>query len=380
VKTANRSVPWVLCVLCVPLPVFATPLAAAEDAPEGRVPVIYCTDLFHPHDDPDDHFDIAVLYAIGEISIEAIILDQGAKQEKRPGRIPVEQLNHITGRNVPWAIGLSGKLEQPGDKRLDEPERFQSGVRRMIKTLEKAQEPVTIITVGSVRDLAVAFNRRPALLNEKVARVYAFIGDAQGAFEEYNVGIDPNAYACVMNSGLPVYWVPCFDGGLWHNDGHASFWKAPHAELLADASKPVINFFTYGLLRKTDADYIGFLRGDVTEADRGEVMASTRNLWCTAVFTHVSGMRFVSREGHWRAVAKDDVRDSDTVAEVFRFAPVSMCIDAEGNVRYGPDPQAHTILRFEVPDTEFYADVMTSATRQLIGELGREALSEDDVE
>jgi hypothetical protein len=29
--------------------------------------VIYCTDLFHPHDDPDDHFDIACLYAIWQI-------------------------------------------------------------------------------------------------------------------------------------------------------------------------------------------------------------------------------------------------------------------------------------------------------------------------
>ena len=28
------------------------------------VPVIYCTDLFHPHDDPDDHFDLATLFAL----------------------------------------------------------------------------------------------------------------------------------------------------------------------------------------------------------------------------------------------------------------------------------------------------------------------------
>ena len=358
-RTANRSVPWVLCVLCVPSLVFATPLAAAEDAPEGKVPVIYCTDLFHPHDDPDDHFDIAVLYAIGEISIEAIILDQGAKQEKKPGRVPVEQLNHITGRNVPWAIGLSQKLKHPTDTRLDEPERFQRGVQLMCEVLEKAHEPVTIITVGSVRDLAAAFNRDPELLREKVARVYAFIGDAQGAFEEYNVGLDPHAYACVMNSGLPIYWIPCFDGGLWRNDGNASFWKAPRSELLADVSRPAFNFFAYALLRKTDADHIGFLRAEVNETERREVLAGQRNLWCTAVFTHVAG---------------------DTTRGVFRFVPVSMRIGEDGSVLYGPDPQAHTVQRFKVIDAARYPDVMTSVTRQLIGGLKADGLSKESVE
>ena len=363
-------VPLVLNVLCVPFLLSTSPPWAAADAP-NQVPVIYCTDLFHPHDDPDDHFDIATLYAIREIAIKAIILDQGGKQEQRPGRIPIEQLNRVTGRNVPWAMGLAGKLGHPDDKRLDEPEQYQGGVLLMIKTLEEAREPVTIIAVGSMRDLAAAFNRNPDLLKGKVARVYAFIGDAQGAFQEYNVGLDPNAFACVMNSGLPVYWVPCFDGGLWRNEGHASFWQAPHAELLADASQPVFNFFVYALLRKSDADHIGFLSGDVADTERGEVMTGIRNLWCTAVFTHVSGRRFVSRGGAWIAVPELDLRDDDTVTEVFRFAPVSMRIDSEGNVLYGVDPQARTVQRFEVADMDRYPAVMTSVTRQLIGELGK---------
>ena len=32
-----------------------------QNAVARRVPLIYCTDLFHPHGDPDDHFDLATL-------------------------------------------------------------------------------------------------------------------------------------------------------------------------------------------------------------------------------------------------------------------------------------------------------------------------------
>jgi len=146
------------------------------------IPVIYCTDLFHPHDDPDDHFDLAMIYAIPELEIKAIILDQGRKQLTKPGRIPVSQINRITGRNVPVAIGLAEKLTGPEDKGLDQPEQFQTGVELLLKTVRESPIPLNIITVGSVRDLAAAFNREPELFREKVARVMSFIGEASTPF------------------------------------------------------------------------------------------------------------------------------------------------------------------------------------------------------
>ena len=86
---------------------FGVGMAAVAEA--GRtVPVIYCTDLFHPHDDPDDHFDLATLYAMPELDIKGVVLDQGRKQLERLGRIPVSQMNRITGRKVPAVIGLAG--------------------------------------------------------------------------------------------------------------------------------------------------------------------------------------------------------------------------------------------------------------------------------
>ena len=78
-----------LCLgLVSPILVAGHARGAAAGAADNTVPVIYCTDLFHPHEDPDDHFDLATLYAMPELEIKGIVLDQGARQLRTPGRIP----------------------------------------------------------------------------------------------------------------------------------------------------------------------------------------------------------------------------------------------------------------------------------------------------
>ena len=335
-----------------------------------KIPVIYCTDLFHPHDDPDDHFDLASLYAIPELEIKAVILDQGAKQETKPGRIAVEQLNHLTSRKVPWAIGLSRELTRPSDAGLDEPPRYQAGVELILSVLEKSPSPVTLITVGSLRDVAAALNRKPALFAEKVARLFVFIGDAQGAFREYNVTLDPHAYVRVMNSGLPVYWVPCFDGGIWKNEaGHASYWQARHAELLADVSPPVMNYLIFALLRQPPDDPIGFLHESRPDSEKLKVLADQRNLWCSAVFPFVADRKYVLREGRCLSVAERNLRKGDQPAAIFTFQPVKVKVDGKGVETCGDVAGAREVNRFQILDRSNYAPAMTSVTRELLKEL-----------
>lgn len=273
-------------------------MGAALEA--GRfVPVIYCTDLFHPHDDPDDHFDLATLYAMPELDIKGVVLDQGRKQLERPGRIPVSQMNRITGRNMPAVIGLADPLRSPGDKALEQAPQFQGGVELILRTLCASARPVCIATVGSVRDVVCAFNREPGLFRTNVAMVLAFIGEASDAkFQEYNVGLDPQAFVSLMRSGLPVYWVPCFDGGLWRNKGHASFWRAGHRALLERAAPEVIQYFIYALEKET-CEPLGFLSRPVEPERRERLFAGTRNLWCAAVLEVMSGREVVLEGGRW---------------------------------------------------------------------------------
>ena len=70
------------------------------------VPVIYSTDLLHPHDDPDDHYDLATLFALSEFDVRGIVLDLGERQQQRMGRPPVEQILHLVGRRVPYVMGV----------------------------------------------------------------------------------------------------------------------------------------------------------------------------------------------------------------------------------------------------------------------------------
>lgn len=332
-----------------------------------RVSVIYCTDLFHPHDDPDDHFDIACLYAIQEIEIKAIILDQGQKQKKQPGSIPISQLNHITGRKVPHALGLSDKLQSVGDKGLWQVKEYQEGTEFILTILRNSKEPVTIITVGSLRDIAACYNRSPDLFKAKVNRLFIFIGEAsKKGHIEYNVGLDKNAYIRIMNSGLPVYWVPCFDGGLWQNNGRASYWKASHENLLGRVSDRVMNYFIYALLRKREKNPIQYLENEINMDDKKKILSLNRNLWCSAIFAHIAGRRFVRRGNEFISIPMNASYNKEQQIKPFKFDEVSVYVDEQANVFYEHTTRAKKVRQFHILAPDVYADVMTSVTAQLL--------------
>jgi len=350
---------------------FACLTSAQPTSAPPRVPLIYCTDLFHPHDDPDDHFDLATIFAIPEFDIRCVILDQGDQQLKRPGKVAVAQLNQITGRSVPAVPGLGAKLRSPTDAALDQPEQFQQGVATILCVLRTSTPPVMIATVGSVRDVVAAFNREPSLFYEKVGKVMAFIGEASKEdFREHNVELDPSAYIGLMRSGLPVYWVPCFDGGLWQNGGHASFWQARHSEVLSNAAPQLVQYFIYALEKRT-ADPLRFLALPANPVSRADLMAGRRNLWCTAIFASLAG-RELAREGvHFVSKPRPLNRPEDRTLrnELFAFEEVDLRITDGAVVKYGADPEARKVLRFVVRDRANYARGMTEATAGLLASL-----------
>jgi len=353
---------------------YGAAVGAAGEAPHS-VPVIHCTDLFHPHVDPDDHFDLATLYAMPEMDIKGIVLDQGRKQLERPGRIPVSQMNRITGRSVAAVIGLATPLRSPADKGLEQPQEFQQGVDLILRTLRASPRPVCIATLGSVRDVVAAFNREPGLFRTNVAMVLAFIGEASDArFQEYNVGLDPQAYVGLMRSGLPLYWVPCFDGGLWQNRGHASFWRASQRALLERVAPEVIQYFIYALEKET-SEPAAFLSRPVEPERQARLFAGTRNLWCAAILGVMSGRDVVLEGGKWTSVLPGSGRRGTGAVRqpLFGFSEVDVSVDDTGAVRYGKGPDSHKVRRFEVRDPAHYEPGMVEATAALLSTLGRNA-------
>jgi len=351
--------------------------SAVEDC-SGRIPVIYCTDLFHPHCDPDDHFDIASLYAIAEIDIKAIILDQnngnGRNQDKTPGSVPISQLNYITKRNVPYAAGLSHKLTTPEDAGLWQPKEYQKGVELLLDTLKKSTEPVTVITVGSLRDVAAAYNREPKLLREKIDRLFVFVGEAsKKGYVDYNIDLDINAYIRVMGSDLPVYWVPCFDGGLWQNNGNASFWRVSHRELLAKASDKALNFFIYALCKKDkdSVEPLQYMDGEVDIKARDEIFAQKRNMWCSSVFTYVAGRKIIHKNGEFVSIPAETDCCPKQVVDLFTFKDVAIDVDRPVRILTDAKPdKPRKVKIFQIVNKEIYAEAMTSITADLLSRLG----------
>lgn len=265
--------------------VLALTFCVSALAAPPKIPIIHSTDLFHPHTDPDDHYDLACLFAIAEFDIRGVILDLGQTQAQRTGRPAVDQLMHITGRRVPCAIGLSQRLRTRTDKALEEPTQFQGAVELILSVLRNSQEKVVLFTTGSCRDVAVAFNREPALLKQKVRAIYFNIGRGPNEpQEECNVGYDPQSYLRLFESGLPIYWCPCFGKG-----GYETLYVADQKTVVGACVPAVQNFFVY-CLTQSKAEPIGFLASGPHPLPTGP-----RSMWCTAPMFHAAGRKIYQR-------------------------------------------------------------------------------------
>jgi hypothetical protein len=284
--------------------------------------------LFHPPDDPDDWFDLATLFAIGELDIRGIVLDQGEKQRERSGRIPIEQMMAITGRKgIVSVYGLPRKLQSPSDKGLDQPQEFQAGVELILSVLRKSDRKVTLIAVGSMRDVCAAYNREPGLLKSRVERLYVVAGHSDGG-EEYNVKLDPHAYVGVMRSGLPIYWMPCFG-----KEPYLCRWQFRQGDVLDNCPLEVQNYFVYGLTRADPkkVDAILALDKPIAAELKQRIWAMDRAMWSTAAFIDAAGLAAVMKDGQWRIVPAEEVREAKPA---FRFVPATLTVKDDGATRF----------------------------------------------
>jgi len=324
-------------------------LAASAGPRAATVPVIYSTDLLHPADDPDDHFDLACFFAMPEADLRAIVLDLGDRQIQRPGFRPVWQLNYLTARHVPAAIGLRSKLKAPEDPAYDQPAEHQNGVNLILQALQDSQEKVAIVFVGSARDVAASYNRRPDLFRTKVRSIHGFFGEASDpSSPDPNTRHDPLAVVRLMRSDLPMFWMPCTDGGRGINHGHATQWRIKHGDVLEKAPARLLRYFLY-MSQGSSSDPIAFLAEETSVEVRNQYMAGQRNLWCAALLGMAVDrpLRYAGRD-------------------VAGFSPVDVSIDNDGIVSYGNVPGAHTVMRFELKDAAVFARAATHATAELL--------------
>jgi len=351
---------------------------AGGAAPGSRPALIHVTDLFRPHIDPDDHFDLATVFALaarGRFDLRGVMIDHppaGAAVD--PDVLAVAQLSRITGLAVPVLTGSPRRLD-PAEAERPENREGTAGVRALLKLLRESPRPVLITVVGSCRDIALAGRLEPELFAAKCRGVYINAGSgtpdrAKAARLEYNVGLDPVSYAAIFDLPCPLYWLPCFEvapgGGVPFASGEfGTYYRFLQKDLFARLSPRLRNYFAF-MLRQGESDKGSWLRaleGPPDEAlleRQGELF---RNMWSTAGFLHAAGLA-VTVDG------RVGERDGDgPAAAAYAFDPVRVRCGTDGVTEWSHEPGSQDRFIFHIRDKEKYPAAMTAALVEVLGSL-----------
>ena len=306
--------------------------------------LIHTTDLFHPHGDPDDHYDLATAFALaasGRVELAEIIIDYPPEfRAGDPALLAVEQLNYLTGLRVPASV------ERPSDPAL------RSGSRqvgeRFLSILAAADRPVTISIVGSSAGVFAAYRKDPELFRKKCAAIYLNSGCGVDTPEkEFNVRLNPAAFAGVLSMDVPLYWCPCYHtirDGIEYAGEYGTVWKHRQADVLETLSDGLLNYFLYMYSRSSECRWLRCLEREPDRDLLAQHSDGVRRLWSTAALLHLGGIE----------------------AQSYEFLPVTVRADPEGNVVWERAERSDRRI-FHIRDAEAYPAELLGLLRGLLG-------------
>ncbi len=307
-----------------------------------KIPLIVITDLYHPHQDPGDNFELINAYAIPEFDLKAVILDcynpfrskiaknvnkglwEDPNGPREPGIICVQQLNYIFGRDIPFGVGPFEQMKQKNDRMEDLSDFFNQGINLLKTILEQSEKKVTIASFGSSRVLAVAFNRFPSLMKRKIKMIHlsAGTGGNDPDYLEWNVALDTLAFVSLMESGLPIAIYPCaaatkgiVEGGLSNafkgaNDN--TYYKLDDLSFVENMHPKLRQYVHFLFTRSTDADFLSYL--DRVDVPGSVTLPQYQHVWETALWMNIAGRRLVqSPSGEVTIKSESEIDKDDLV-------------------------------------------------------------------
>lgn len=333
---------------------------------------IHQTDLFHPHGDPDDHWDLATVYALaeqGRLDLLGVLLDYPpVHRAGDPGTLAIAQLGHLSGiAGVPVSIGTMQPMRHRVDAERDIDAANRSAAEWLCRTLRSCKDPVVINIVGSCTDVAIAGLMEPDLFKSKCKAVYLNAGAAYPGKEgelEYNVKLNPSSYAAIFDLPCPVYWCPC-----WHQTEvrqvgmHGTWYSFVQGEVFGHLSDPLCNYFLYMLSRSAEPKYLRYLMEPVDPGLMAEFGKLSRSMWSTAGILHAAGMGIDAQGGL--------LADSLVTDPVFEFMPISITCADDGQTTWQLAGENTGRYIFGLRHPDLYSAAMTSALCQLLTRFGR---------
>jgi hypothetical protein len=373
------------------LPVAA--VHAEEKSLNKKIPVIHVTDCFRPHRDPDDHWDLATVYALaylGYIDLKGVVLDAPWKWKAKstPDVMAVAQMNRITGLSVPAIAGTPEPLKHRKDLQKDLPREAHGAARFIQRVLRNSEQPVVINFTGTSTDVALAALKEPDLFASKSPRVYINSGIAAREESEkgvsHNIAIDPAAYAAIFDMACPLYWAPCSGGFVegevrlqreypefWRKapdievrpiQKHSSWYRFKQDEVLPHLSPRVQNFFAYMFEFASGPDWLQYIEGQVKTETINNAASKFRNMWSTAAILHGAGLT-VSKEGEIISA------ESSGSNALYTFDSIDVTCDDRGVTSWKPSPESQSKFILNIRDTSVYVDSMIKALKSLLVKL-----------
>jgi pyrimidine-specific ribonucleoside hydrolase len=341
-KTGKSSVIFLLTIIAVVCN--AQPKTSSESRQEKKIPVINITDLYHPYQDPGDNFDLIMGYALPELDLQAVILEitdafrkpvadhptlwKDPRGPREAGVIPVMQLNYIFDRHIPFALSPFTAMKSLEDKMLDAPKVQQQGIELFLETLRESKEPLQVVSFGSARVLAIAYNRDPELLRKKIGMVHLSAGTASPDYKlgkdeganaipggEWNVALDVYAFIRVMTSDLPIAIYPCATtDGAFALGRNNSYWKLPDLQFVQEMDPGLRRYLDFAFGKTLRHDFLRAMDVNDSLTTSSEIYPKPHHVWETAVWTNVSGRLLVQRkDGSFRMVTKQQVKKGDQI-------------------------------------------------------------------
>ena len=319
----------------------------AQKNKTGKIPVIVITDLYHPFQDPGDNLDLIMGYALPEIDLKAIILDitdnfrkktadhptlwKDPRGPREAGIIPITQLNYLFNKQVPYALGPMSMMKDEKDLMYYLPIQQQEGVNLLLNTLRKSTKPVVILSFGSTRVLAVAYNREPALMRSKISKIHVSGGTASHHFRlgsdrganaipggEWNVALDVFAFTRLMRSDLPLAIYPCAGvDGAFVKDNNTTYWQLPDVSFVKKMDVRLQRYLQYAFLKTLRYDFLRAMDYD----DPKSVIAIDSfpkpfHIWETALWMNVSGRKLVyTSQGAYKIINANELTTTDRVVK-----------------------------------------------------------------
>ncbi len=346
--------------------------SSTSDVPKNDKPlVIYQADLFHPHGDPDDHFDLATLYSLaiqGLLDIDGLVLDYPPEfRAGDPAVAAVAQMNRLSGLRTPFVVGSKVQPSKRGDVVSDLSSLDSSAVEYLIEALERAERPIDIAIVGSSTDVAIAFSRRPELFKTKCAGVYLDAGGANvnpknPAQLEFNARLNPSAYATLFDLPCPLYWFPCWDVVEQRAVGpNGTFYWLDHTKAFDGISPSLAAFFTFMFDRSTNPRWIKALEEPVKPERWAQILKDRRGMWSTASILYCA-KKTILRDGS----IVDHTPEVDASSDaLYRMENVRVTCDDEGRTTWEYCEEETNRKLFHILDVEAYTEAMSRAVNSL---------------